>query len=310
MIEVWGIQLDGILWYCVSGSSLFLGALLLIMAVTTSLFPLKKWHNILVYFVAIFAVLLIYMAAVPFSNFFYLAWAVSILIWLVCLMLRIQAKSKITIAVCLVAVVMALLAVLMELPHHIMPSIPSQGHSRLFVIGDSISAGIGTAEERTWPKIVSEKGLEVVDASIAGATVPSALRRQIQKITPDYGIVLLEIGGNDVFMGTSHEEFEKALRNILAKIVTDQHTVIMLEVPVLPWQVKYNRIQRKVANEFNVTVIPKKFLAGIFSAKGATVDLAHLSANGHELMAHKIWSLIYQSTQTKKMLTKPVSGNQ
>lgn len=308
MIEVWGIQLAGLLWYCTSGTSLFLGCLLLIMAIVASLFRFNKRHNILVYFVAIIAVLLIYMAAIPFSSFFYVVWTGSILIWLTCLILRINAKSKRTIVVCLIPLVMALLAIFMELPHHIMPSIPSQVHTRLFVIGDSISAGIGTAEERTWPRIITEKGIEVVDASIAGATAPSAMRRQVHKITGDNGIILLEIGGNDVFLGTSYEEFEKALQNILTKIAIDQHTVIMLEVPVLPWQIQYSRIQRKVAAEFNVTVIPKKFLAGIFSAKGATVDLAHLSPKGHELMAHQIWSFICQSISTPDPI-KPVSDD-
>ena len=66
----------------------------------------------------------------------------------------------------------------------------------------------------------------------------------------------------------------------------------MLEVPVLPWHIEYGRILRKVANEFDVILVPKKFLAGIFSAKDATLDLAHLSPKGHELMARGVLSLI------------------
>ena len=300
MIEVLGIPLDGVLWYCASGRSLFLGSLVLIMAVAGSLFSSKKWHNIPLYYVTIISVILIYMSAVPFSNFFYIVWTLAIAAWLTCLALRIQTRSKATISVCLLPAAIGLLAAFMELPHHVMPSVPSRMHTRLYVIGDSISAGIGPTGERTWPRIIAEKGFEVVDASIAGATASSALRQQIQQTATDNCIVLLEIGGNDVLMGTSHEEFENALRNILIKTSVDQQTVIMLEIPVLPWNLKYTGIQRKAADEFNVTLIPKKFLAGIFSAKGATVDLAHLSPKGHELMARRIWSLINQTAPTKR----------
>ena len=293
MIEVWGISVDGMLWYCAGGSSLFLGSWFLVMAVTASFWPAKTRHNILLYFVTMIAMLLIYMAAAPFSYLFYIVWAITLVVWLVCLMLRIEAKSKIKITVFLLPLVMTLSAVFTEWPHYRMPSLSSQNHARLHVIGDSISAGIGTEQERTWPKILGEKGLEVIDASIAGATAPSALRRQMQKITADSGIVFIEIGGNDVFMGTPYEEFEEALRNMLTEAVSPQHTVVMLEIPVLPWHLKYVAIQRKVAQEFEMTVIPKKFLAEIFSAEGATVDLAHLSPYGHELMAEQIWLLIY-----------------
>ena len=191
MIKVLGMPLDGVLWYCASGRSLFLGSLVLIMAVAASLFSSKKWHNIPLYYVTIISVLLIGMSAVPFSSFFYIVWTLAIAAWLTCLVLRIQTRSKVTISVCLLPAAIGLLAMFMELPHHVMPTIPSRVYTRLYVIGDSISAGIGPTGERTWPRIIAEKGFEVVDTSIAGATASSALRRQIQQTTTYDGIVLL-----------------------------------------------------------------------------------------------------------------------
>jgi len=37
----------------------------------------------------------------------------------------------------------------------------------------------------------------------------------------------------------------------------------------------------------------------VLSAKGATVDLAHLSPEGHEIMAEKVWSLLSKHLQVK-----------
>jgi len=288
MIEVWGVPLDGVMWYCVGGGSFFAGCLLLIAGMIGALFASKTWHNILIYFAVVVSAFFIYMAAMPFSDMFYILWAVVIAGGLS----GIHFKSKKKIAVSMLAGGMTLLAVFLELPHYITPSIPSEGYSRLFVVGDSISDGIGTEDERTWPKIMVEEGFEVIDAARAGATSVTALRRQIHSVSDDEGIVVLEIGGNDALMGTPHDEYEKALREMLGKVLTDQHTVIMLEVPVLPWHIEYGRILRKVANEFDITLIPKKFLAGIFSAKDATLDLAHLSPKGHELMARGMLTLI------------------
>jgi lysophospholipase L1-like esterase len=66
----------------------------------------------------------------------------------------------------------------------------------------------------------------------------------------------------------------------------------MFELPLAPWHIGYGRIQRKLAAEFGVTLVPKSFLADIFRTKGATVDLAHLSPEGHKIMADKVWFLL------------------
>lgn len=287
-IELWGIPIDGFMWFCVSGGSFFVACLLLMVCIVGALFTSKIWHNFLIYFAMVVSGFLIYMAAMPFSNMFYFAWGGVI----VGNVLGIHLKSKKKIIVSIMAFSMTLLAVFLELPHYMIKSNPSERYSKLFVIGDSISDGMGNKHERTWPKIMVEEGYEVIDAARAGATSVTALRRQVHKVTDEEGIVLLELGGNDALMGTPHDEFEKALREILVKVVSDKHEVIMLEVPVLPWHIEYCRIMRKVANEFDVALIPKKFLARIFSAKDATVDLAHLSSKGHELMARQIFTLI------------------
>ena len=292
MIEIWGIPLDGFMWYCVSGESFFAACLLLIVGIIGALFTSKIWHNFLIYFAVIVSGFLIYMAAMPFSNVFYFAWGGVI----AGSVLGIHLKSKKKIIVSMIAFSMTLLAVFLELPRYMITSVPSEGHDRLFVVGDSISGGMGNEYERTWPKIMVEEGYEVIDTARAGATSVTALRRQVHKVTDEEGIVLLEIGGNDALMGTPHDEFENALREILTKVVTDKHKVIMLEVPILPWHIEYGRILRKVANEFDVTLIPKKFLARIFSAKDATIDLAHLSSKGHELMARQMLILIGSPT--------------
>jgi lysophospholipase L1-like esterase len=63
-------------------------------------------------------------------------------------------------------------------------------------------------------------------------------------------------------------------------------------LPLAPWHIRYGRIQRELAGEFGVVLIPKSFFANVLSTKGATDDLAHLSPEGHKIMAEKVWFLL------------------
>lgn len=74
----------------------------------------------------------------------------------------------------------------------------------------------------------------------------------------------------------------------------------MLELPLRPFDIQYGFIQRKLAKKYGAVLVPKEFLAEVFSEKGATVDLVHLSAKGHKFMAEKIGSLLKNSLVQKQ----------
>ena len=100
------------------------------------------------------------------------------------------------------------------------------------------------------------------------------------------------IGGNDLFAPTPYVQFKRDLRNLM-EIVNDTNcTIVMLELPLFPWDIEYGRIQRESAKQFDVILIPKRFFIRVLSEKGSSTDLAHLSAKGHQLMAEVVWSLL------------------
>jgi hypothetical protein len=58
-----------------------------------------------------------------------------------------------------------------------MPTLPVMGNPPVYVVGDSLSAGIGGNIE-TWPKLLSRRNDVVVhDLSVPGADVATALRQ-------------------------------------------------------------------------------------------------------------------------------------
>lgn len=79
----------------------------------------------------------------------------------------------------------------------------------LLVIGDSLSAGYGMAQEDTWVALLRKRlqdegyGYEVVNASISGDTTTGGLRRLPRALEQHRPVVVvIELGGNDGLRAT------------------------------------------------------------------------------------------------------------
>ena len=171
-----------------------------------------------------------------------------------------------------------------------MPAAPAR---TLYVIGDSLSAGIGTEFAPTWPEVIrSRHHTDVVNLSRDGGTIASALRDLDRHPPLGSGLVLLEIGGNDQFGRTPTAEFEGNLGALLSRVAGPGRAVVMFELPLLPFNNGYGRVQRRLAAEHGVMLIPKRVLIDVVSPAGATTDGIHLTAEGHREMAEQVWRII------------------
>ena len=107
----------------------------------------------------------------------------------------------------------------------------------LFVIGDSVSAGVREGEPGTWPRLLAEKErVDVRDFSKPGATVGTSMN-QARRVGEENGIVLLEIGGNDLLGATTPEEYEDGLELLLSEVCRPGCMVLMLELPLPPFRI-------------------------------------------------------------------------
>jgi acyl-CoA thioesterase I len=165
------------------------------------------------------------------------------------------------------------------------------GSPKLYIIGDSITAGLGGKME-TWPQLLAKsRPVEVVDLARMGATTASALQ-QADALPKDGGLVLLEIGGNDLLGTTSAADFERDLDRLLNQVCVPDRMVLMFELPLPPFYNEFGRAQRRLASNHGVILIPKRFLASVLTGPGATLDSIHLDRFGHEKMADVVWSVI------------------
>lgn len=276
-------------WFCASGDSFFLGAALMILAGIVSIVRKRRITVLLVIMLSIVGLTLIGLAAIPFSIACYVILMICTALLVLChgpgkwaTLLRRSGQAG-TLALCVLGIV-AELAFRVGMDH-------PQGEP-LYVVGDSVSAGIQGPNEATWPRLLGEEyAIEVINLAESGATVATA-RKQARQIGDGPGLVLLEIGGNDLFAPTPPAQFGEDLARLLEQIMQPRRTAVMLELPILPWQMEYGRIQRQVAKSHGVILVPKRFFVSTLRHKGATLDLAHLSSEGHRKMATQIATLL------------------
>lgn len=180
---------------------------------------------------------------------------------------------------------------LVEMPHLRAPHIRVDAEQPVYVVGDSISAGIGSGE-RCWPEVLAAAtSVRVVNLAEPGATTQSALA-QVPRIAESNAVVLLEIGGNDLLDRKDAATFESHLDQLISVLRANGHDVAMFELPLFPFQNAFGRAQRAVAMRHAVALIPRRHFARVLGMENGTLDGLHLTQQGHDEMARRVATLL------------------
>ena len=284
-------KVNALIYHVASGQSFFSGVVLIELAALSGYRAGRRWLTFWRTISACAGLILIAVSATPLPGWFYLVAVVPTLAWI-----GAEGSSRIWARVSKRWLRYAvhpiwLLGVALELPFHLMPTVPRLRDPQVYVVGDSISAGIG-GETATWPKLLSERHQIIVrDLSRPGATVAGALR-QAERLSEAPSLVVVEIGGNDVLGETEPETFERQLDALLARLRADGHIIVLLELPLPPFYNRFGAAQRRMARRHAALLVPKRLLLGVLTSEGATLDTVHLTRRGNALMARAIWAVI------------------
>lgn len=232
--------------------------------------------------------MLVCLSATPQPVWLYALWALIAAAFLILgeqHWIRLGKTNAASAAVALVLI--SFLMIARELPFHLRPRLPLDAAQAVYVIGDSLSAGI-SREETPWPNLLEKKlGVPVINLAQAGATTALALR-QIQGVTQEDSAVIVEIGGNDLLSGKSPAMFNAALDALLEALSRKHCRLIMFELPLPPTYNRYGEAQRTLAARYQVTLLPKWYLTRALGAHEGTLDGLHLSQASHELLAGEV----------------------
>ncbi len=192
---------------------------------------------------------------------------------------------------CILLASISLILFGLEVPHHFAPRFSLQPTGHLYVVGDSLSMGADTMEGN-WPLLLGAKlGMPADNFSFGGARVRTALSNA-KRVPEDTSLVILEIGGNDIFYNTDPATYAESLEEMLGMVCQPGRQVIMFELPLPPFYNRFGHAQRRLAKEYGVTLIPKRYLATVLGTPGATTDGLHLSNTGHALLADTVAGIL------------------
>ncbi|MES2789474.1 MAG: GDSL-type esterase/lipase family protein [Planctomycetota bacterium] len=276
-----------------SGLAFFLGVGCVWSSMALFAIPARRWINRLAVVICVLGLIFIGLSAAPFPSWFYAIAGSLTFGWLIVEqtsrvgLQRWKARLRILVGLTWLA------GVTWELPYQLSPTVNATGNPPLFIIADSVTAGVGEREAVTWPVLLERAHpVQVHDYSRMGAGVVSAYAQAERLPDASGGIVLLEIGGNDLLGTTSLATYEQGLDRLLTRVATHDRTVIMFEIPLPPLCNEFGRIQRRVAARHGVPLIPKRLLMQILATPGHTLDSIHLSQAGHNQLAALVWKLI------------------
>jgi len=271
-----------------SGNAFFIG-----MTLTVIAFVLRLWlsHRIAVVLLMagwLAGLSLVIVSANPMSWWlygFWLAFAAGVRV----LFIRGTAASRAAATIAFASLSLSLC--LIELPYRLAQPVTVFTNQPVYVVGDSLSAGIQPGE-RVWPAVLSDlTHLRVINLARPGATLETA-RDQANRIDTANAVVILEIGGNDILGRATPGEFYRQLDRLLARLKQGNHRLVMFELPLLPFWNAYGRYQRVLAEKYRVTLIPKGRLAAVLGSPGGTRDGLHLSQKGHNRLARTVARLL------------------
>ena len=241
---------------------------------------------------AVLGVVLVLASATPLPIWMYAVWLLLASLGVVLFngFVRLR-KVKLWLCAALLFVSLGLIAV--ELPYCRAPKLIVRSDAVIYVLGDSISAGM-RADDRAWPVVLEElSGNRVVNCARAGATVYGAIRQALEITEPD-SLVIIEIGGNDLLGDTEASSYYKSLDRLVGSLAAE-HQVLLVELPLFPFQNAYGAAQRRVAAEYDVALFPKRFFTRVLAVPDSTSDGLHLSQTGHDAMAAMMNTLIFEN---------------
>jgi acyl-CoA thioesterase-1 len=182
------------------------------------------------------------------------------------------------------------------------PSAPaSAAKPRIVFLGDSLTAGLGLAADRSFPSLIEKKlkqnGLDydVINAGVSGDTSAGGVRRLDWSMEGDVRVLILALGGNDGLRGLPTTEMKKNLAAVLDRARERKVPVILAGMEAPPnYGPEYTRAFRNVyselAKEYKVRFIPFLLQGVAGDASLNQSDGIHPNVRGAEVVADLVWA--------------------
>ena len=179
----------------------------------------------------------------------------------------------------------------------------SDNHGTIVAVGDSLTEGLGVAEESAYPALLEKKlqaqgyRYTIVNAGVSGETSSGTLSRLnwVLRLKPD--IVILVTGANDGLRGIDPVLTQTNLTKIVNFIKSRGITIVLGGMQMVQnlgeeYTHAFAKIYPEVARKTNVFLIPF-FLDGVAGQANLNQpDGIHPTAEGYRIIANNLYPYI------------------
>ncbi len=167
------------------------------------------------------------------------------------------------------------------------------GNGTVLAFGDSLTLGVGTTKENSYPAVLAKlSGLNVVNSGVSGETTAQGLKRlptELERTKPD--LVILIEGGNDILRNKSLSETKNNLQQMI-ELVTDQNIpLILIGVPEKSLFSNSAPFYEELAQQYHL-VFDKSLIADLQRSRSLKSDAVHFNEKGYQKMAEAIYGLL------------------
>lgn len=166
-------------------------------------------------------------------------------------------------------------------------------------LGDSLSAGLGLAEDEAYPAVLAgllaERGRSVhlVNAGVSGDTTAGGLARLDWVLRQRPAVLVVELGANDGLRGQQLEGVESNLREILRRGKASGAQVLLVGMRIPPnygqdYTDHFAAIYPRLAKELGVDLVPFLLADVAADPRLNQSDGIHPTAEGHKIVARTV----------------------
>lgn len=179
------------------------------------------------------------------------------------------------------------------------PAEPQPPGTVVLALGDSLTAGYGLDPAQAWPALLAEKtGWRIVNGGVSGDKASDALAR-LPALLDEHApkLVLVALGGNDMLRRLPEEQTRASLARILELVRGHNAQPVLLATPkpsvagVVFQSLSPPDFYAEVARERKVPLIADA-IAEVLSDPGLKLDQLHPNAEGHKVLAGKLFDAL------------------
>ncbi len=191
------------------------------------------------------------------------------------------------------------------------PKAPPDYEGTIVAVGDSLTEGLGVAEELAYPALLEKKlrsngyHYRVVNAGVSGETSSGTLARIKWVLTLKPDIVILVIGANDGFRGIDPELIKTNILTIV-RALKEKKVIVLLGGMQMgqnlgkEYITAFEKIYPLVAREESVGLVPF-FLTGVAAnPKLNQADGIHPTAEGYRVVVDHIFPYVIEAIKGHK----------